>query len=194
MRFNEAEIEAKRHLYEETLTQTYLQHGPIVNNRVDTVRTPDGKECVRQVVEHPGGVVILPILEDGRILLIEQWRYPLGRTLIEVPAGKLDPGEHADPLKAAQRELLEETGYAADTWEPMHYIYTSPGFCDEKLYLYKATGLRKVAGQYGDEDEFIDVLTLTPEEAIAMVRTGAIVDAKTVCLLFHCFFDSASAS
>ncbi len=195
MRFNEEQIQEKLHLYEKTVSQHYVYKGPIVNSRIDEAIQPDGVRCQRQVVEHPGGVVILPMLEDGRMILVEQWRYPLGRTLIEFPAGKLDPGERADPLTAAKREFLEETGYEADCWEPMHYIYTSPGFCDEQLWLYKATGLRQVNANndLGDEDEFIDLIRLPPEEVFAKVRSGEIVDAKTLCLLFHVFGPGASS-
>ena len=176
----------KTHLTETTVSKNVLHRGIVVNMRRDEALRPDGKPCVREVVEHPGGVVILPLLPSGEIIMVEQWRYPLGKTLIEVPAGKLERGE--DPFEAAQRELLEETGYKAHQWEPMHYIYTAPGFCDEKLYLYKASELELIHPQaQGDEDEFLDIHKLTPDEAFALVRDGRITDAKTLSLLLHVF-------
>lgn len=176
----------KSHLTETTVSKTLINRGIVVNTRRDEALRPDGKPCIREVVEHPGGVVILPLLDSGEIIMVEQWRYPLGKTLIEVPAGKLERGE--DPFEAAQRELLEETGYKAHQWEPMHYIYTAPGFCDEKLYLYKASALELIHPHaQGDEDEFLDIHKLTPEEALMLVREGRITDSKTLCLLLHVF-------
>lgn len=177
-------------LTEKTLSQQLIHRGKVVTMRVDTAEQPDGKPCVREVVEHPGGVTILPILDDGRIILVEQWRYPLGQTLLELPAGKLDPGEKQNPLKAAQRELLEETGYRASHWEPMGHVFTAPGFCDEILYFYKATGLQLEmsldiqAAHMADEDEFIHLHQVTPEELSQWIRMGKITDSKTLSLLF----------
>ena len=179
----------KAHLAETTVSQTMIHRGIVVNTRRDEALRPDGKPCIREVVEHPGGVVILPLLQTGEtteIVLVEQWRYPLGKTLIEAPAGKLERNE--DPFAAAQRELLEETGYKAHRWEPLHYVYTAPGFCDEKLYLYKASQLELLHPEaQGDEDEFLDVHRLTLAQAFELVRQGHIVDAKTISLLFHVF-------
>jgi len=176
------------HLSETTLTQTHVHRGAIINVRKDTARQPNDRIVDREVVEHPGGVTILPILDDGRIILIEQWRYPLGQTLIEVPAGKLDPGERDNPLGAAQRELLEETGYTAKHWEEVLTLYTAPGFCDEKLWLYRATGLElSTEGTHLQEDEFIELMICTPEQVKQMVLEGKIQDAKTVALLWFYF-------
>lgn len=174
------------HLYEKTLGREIIYQGQVVTTRRDTARLPDGNTAVREVVEHPGGVVILPMLDDGRILLIRQWRYPLGRTLIEAPAGKLDPGEHDNPMEAARRELIEETGHAPANMEALTYVYSSPGFCDERLWLYKATGLKKIDNHDAvkTDDEFIDIIVVTVDEAFAMVKRGDIVDAKTLCLLW----------
>ncbi|MEB3287560.1 MAG: NUDIX hydrolase [Vampirovibrionales bacterium] len=168
---------------ETTLSQKMIHTGKIINVRVDQARQPDGKPCVREVVEHPGGVTILPILDDGRLIFVEQWRYPLGRLLLEFPAGKLDPGERSNPLGAAQRELLEETGYTASSWELLSEIFTAPGFCDEKLWFYRATGLLKADYHQGDDDEFIELKILSVEEALQKVKTREIVDAKTLSLL-----------
>ncbi len=177
--------ETKKHLMETTVSKTMIEKGMVVNFRRDDARQPDGVACKREVLEHPGGVVIMPVLPDGKILLVEQWRYALGRTLIELPAGKLDPGEHKTPYEAARRELIEETGYAPGVLEELTFIYTSPGFCDERLYLFKATELVPVDNpeQYKMDDEFIDIHKLTPDEAFEWVRQGKIVDAKTISLL-----------
>ena len=186
-RINDGDTSAQYpHLFERTVAQSVVHTGTVITTRRDEAELPDGQRATRDVVEHPGGVVILPVLDDGRILLVRQWRYPLGRTLIEVPAGKLDPGEHADPMAAARRELMEETGYEPAHMEELTSIYTSPGFCDERLWLYKATGLRKIA-DHNDvkaDDEFIDLLTVTVDEAFAMARSGEILDAKTLCLFW----------
>ncbi len=169
-------------LFEKTLSQKIVYKGRVVTIRYDEAELPDGKVRPRDVVMHPGGVVALPILDDGRIIFIRQFRYALGHTLLELPAGKLDPPEPPDA--AIKRELMEETGYAADEWEEITHIYTSPGFCDEKLWLYKATKLRPVENvETTDDEEHIQRFFLTPEEAWQKVRTREIVDAKTLCLL-----------
>lgn len=177
------------HFFEKTLSTELIFKGKVATVRRDMALDPGGREVVREVVEHPGGVVVCPVLDDGRILFVEQWRYPLQRTLLELPAGKLDwhDGVPEDPLKAIQRELLEETGYEAAHWEELTYIFTAPGFCNEKLWLYKATGLTDTQRRHPDEDEWLDVVLLTPEEAFEKIRTREIVDAKTVTLLLLCF-------
>jgi len=167
-------------LEEKFISTERLLDGKIVKVKRDIVMSPKG-ECFREVVEHPGGVVILPFLDDENIILIEQWRYPVGKAIIELPAGKLEYGE--DPFEAAKRELTEETGYVADKWEDLGYIHTTPGFCDEKLYLYKASGLTYKETNF-DEFEVVENRITPLNEALEMIKTGEIIDSKTICALF----------
>ncbi|OHB68084.1 MAG: NUDIX hydrolase [Planctomycetes bacterium RBG_13_63_9] len=139
--------------------------------------TPDGAEHARDVVRHPGAVAILPLLEDGRVCLVENYRAAVEETLIELPAGTLEPGE--DPVATARRELAEETGYRAGRIQWLATFYTSPGILDEKMRLYLATGLE--AGPPALEPgEDIRRLLATWEEALDMIRDGRIRDAKTI--------------
>ena len=142
-----------------------------------SLRLPSGRTVVRQVVQHPGAVVIMPQLEDGRLLLIAQYRFAVGETLLEFPAGTLEPGEA--PLECARRELIEETGYRADHWRPLGMIYSSPGFCDERQHLFMATGLVPEHAA-GDEDEIIEVKRLTVQEVERSIADGTLVDAKSI--------------
>ncbi len=166
---------------ETTVTSREIYNGKIIRLKVDEAQLPDGKIHSREVVEHPGGAVVMGILPNGKILLIRQFRYPLGHALYEFPAGKLDPGE--DPLTSIKRELEEETGYIADNWEEVTYIYTSPGFCNERLTIFKATGLRKSGNSRRQEDEFIEVLEASLEDLHRMIREKTLVDAKTICAI-----------
>ena len=141
-----------------------------------------GKTHTREIIEHPGAVTILPLLDDGRVCLIRNFRMAVGQTLIELPAGTLSPGE--DPLVAAHRELAEETGYVAQSIEHLHSFWMSPGILQERMHLYLATGLK--AGKATlEEGEEIQPLIVPWHEALAMTRDGRIQDAKTlVGLLF----------
>ena len=148
----------------------------------DTVRLPDGSEGTREYVRHPGAVAVVALFDDGQVLLERQFRYPHAREFIEIPAGKLEPGE--PPLATAQRELLEETGYVAADWRRLGVMQTTIAYSDETIELFLATRLtlreRKL-----DQGEFLEVLTLPFAEAIAMVRNGRITDSKSmVGLLF----------
>ncbi len=155
--------------------------GKVFDLVIDQVAYPDGTKGVREVAVHPGGAVALPIMDDGRILLIRQFRHPARQWFLELPAGKLEPKE--DPLRCAQRELEEETGYTAATWEPLISLHTTPGFCSEVLHLFIARRLHPApGGQRLEAGE--SSLTLHPttwDEALTAVERGTIVDAKTVC-------------
>ena len=168
-------------LEEKTISTEKLLSANIIKVRRDKVLSPKG-ECYREVVEHNGGVVILPQIDKNNIILIRQWRYATGRELIELPAGKLELDE--DPFACAKRELTEETGYEAQNWKSLGYIYTSPGFCNEKLFLYKATDLI-YKGTHFDEFETIENLVTPIAQAYKMISSGEIVDSKTICALCH---------
>jgi ADP-ribose pyrophosphatase len=162
-----------------------LHRGKVVDLFVDTIRLPSGKEAIREVVHHPGGVVAIPILEDGRLLLIRQFRYPLQKYILEFPAGKLDSGQ--PPLETMQRELEEETGYHAGDLRYVLSFHTSPGFCDEVIHLFTASDLTH-AGQRLEEGEHILVESYTLEECLHMIQTKDIADAKTILgLLWYHF-------
>ena len=154
--------------------------GTLLKVRRDTVRLPDGSEGTREYIRHPGAVAIVPLFDDGRILLERQFRYPHGREFIEVPAGKVDPGE--PHLETAKRELLEETGYAAKEWQRLGVIHTAIAYTDEAIELFIARKLSHL-GKKLDQGEFLETLTVGFDEAIAMIRDGRITDAKTVAAL-----------
>ena len=143
----------------------------------ETVHTPGGKDKTRDIVRHPGACVIVPLLDDGRVCLIRNFRIAVGETLIELPAGTLEPPEL--PAKTAERELIEETGYRAAKIELLHAFYASPGFLDEKMHLYVATGLMPGDSAL-EEGEEIENLLVPFGEAVAMIFRGEIQDAKTV--------------
>ena len=137
--------------------------------------------AIRQYFTHPGGVCVVPILEDGSIILVEQFRTPLGKLIYEIPAGKRDHGE--EPLMTATRELQEETGYTATQWTDLGYIYPCPGYSTEILYLYLAQGL--VPGKQNlDHGELVNVVKLPIAKAIEMIHQGLIPDAKTISGIF----------
>ena len=151
--------------------------GVVVDLTEDIVSLPNGATSVREVIHHPGGVCVAAVDEEMNVFVVRQWRYPFGRELLELPAGKLEKGE--DPLPAAARELSEETGLEADKWEDLGCIYVSPGISTEKLYLFLATGLRQ--GQaHPDPNEFLDVEKMPLSKLAAMAMDGTVHDAKTV--------------
>jgi ADP-ribose pyrophosphatase len=155
--------------------------GALLKVRCDRVRLPDGGEATREYIRHPGAVAIVPLFDDGRVLLERQFRYPHRRTFIEVPAGKLDPGE--PPLDTAKRELLEETGYAAQEWTRLGTMHTAIAYTDEAIELFLAKKLSRKGEAKLDAGEFLETLIVPFEEAIAMVRDGRITDSKSVCSL-----------
>lgn len=157
--------------------------GRLLKVQRDHVTLPNGNDTTREYIHHPGAVAIVPVLDDGRVVLVKQCRYPLRTLLWEIPAGKLDHGEAEDPDECAKRELSEETGYEAEQWQRLVSIATTPGFSDEIIHLYKASGLKQYA-QHTDEDEFIGVQAFTPEQLKAMIAAGELYDAKTLCALY----------
>lgn len=166
------------------LKREVVYRGRIFDLWVDDVRYPSGNLSVREIAHHPGGAVTVPVLEDGRVVLVRQLRYPFATHILELPAGKLSPGE--DPAQAAARELLEETGWSAGTLEPLVSIMTTPAFCDEVLHLFLARGLRlSPDGPRREEGEFsMSVALYTMEEIFGMIAAGEIRDAKTIVGLY----------
>jgi ADP-ribose pyrophosphatase len=162
------------------LKREVLYTGRTFDLIVDQVEYPSGNRSVREIAHHPGGAVVVPLLDDGRVILVSQLRYPLGKRILELPAGKLAPGE--DPVAAAVRELEEETGWSADSVEKLTSIYTTPGFCDEELHIYLATRLKEsLRGQTREEGEFTMTVHLFPlDEVIRMIDSGEIHDGKTI--------------
>jgi ADP-ribose pyrophosphatase len=162
------------------LRSDILYHGKVFDLVVDQVQYPSGRKGVREIARHPGGAVVVPLLDDGRIVMVQQLRYPFGRHLLELPAGKLGPGE--DPAIAAGRELAEETGWIAGDLEKLVSIYTSPGFCDEELHIFLGRQLRESPeGHRREEGEFSMTVQLLPlETAVERVVRGEIQDAKTI--------------
>lgn len=165
------------HLLEKMLGSEKVFAGKMINLRVDDVQLPDGKKAKREVVEHPGAVAVVPVLPDGRIILVKQYRHPVGEVTWEIPAGKLDQKEA--PELCAFRELEEETGYKAKKMRKLTTFFTTPGFTNEVIHLYAAEGLEETA-QNTDEDEFIDALEVSRSDAMWMIRSGEIKDAKSI--------------
>lgn len=168
------------------LTETQLSSrsvycGSLLHVKEDRVALPDGRQATREYIVHPGAVVVVPLLDNGDVIMERQFRYPLRRDLYELPAGKLDPGE--DPLSCGQRELLEETGYIAAKWRFLATIHPCIGYSDESMSLYLAEDL--TPGEHKrDGDEFLEIFTLSLVEALDWVRCGRITDVKTVIGLF----------
>ena len=167
---------------DENLKETFvsserLYEGKMINLRRDMVLLPNGREASREIVEHPGAIAVVPVLPDGRIVLVRQFRHPVGQILLEIPAGKLAPGENPD--ECALRELEEETGYLAGTLERKASIFTAPGFTDEVIHIYIASELQKTAVN-PDEDEFLDIIAYERQEIKQMIQSGVICDAKTI--------------
>jgi ADP-ribose pyrophosphatase len=166
-----------RHLIEEATGQQELLKGHFLHVVRDTVRLPDGAPATREYVLHPGAVAVVPLLDDGRIVLERQYRHPTRQVMIEIPAGKLDAGESS--LSCGQRELLEETGYVAREWAFAFTVYPTVAYSDEAIQVWFARGLEHRGAQL-DHGEFLEVITATPEQFLAWCRDGTIVDAKTL--------------
>ena len=163
-------------LFEKQLSSEYFFKGKIINMRRDRVLLPDGSESFREVVEHPGGVCVAAITEEDEILLVRQFRYPYSEELLEIPAGKRDKNE--DPLECGKRELLEETGAVAENYFSLGRLYPTPGYTDEVIYMYGATGL-SFKDACPDEGEFLTLERIPFERALEMVMDNTITDAKT---------------
>ena len=162
---------------EEVIASRTVFKGRLINLRVDTVRTPDGLEHVREVVEHPGAVAIVPVLPNGDVVLVRQYRHPVGLRTLEIPAGTREVGE--DPKKTAIRELREETGYRAGSMTELVRFYSSPGWANEELVVYVARDI--VAGTpQTEEDEDLVIETIGPSDVIGRIANGDISDSKTI--------------
>jgi ADP-ribose pyrophosphatase len=165
------------HLKETRIDGETAYDGGFLKVNRDRIKLPDGSITHREYIRHPGAVVILPLLPDGRVLLERQFRYPNDRVFIEFPAGKIDPGE--DPLECAKRELQEETGYTASQWQFVCTIHNAIAYSDEHLDLYLAKGLTEGAARL-DEGEFLELFTTTVPELLEQVRLGKVSDVKTI--------------
>lgn len=169
--------------YEKQLSTEIVFKGKIFDIKHDEVELSNGATSFRDVILHPGGVVIVAEKSD-KILLVKQYRYAISQAIYELPAGKLEYGE--DPFEAAKRELHEETGYTATNWESLGFINTTAGICNERLYLYKAQ-IDDFIGQKPDENEIIDYFELDKNEVFDMIKNGEINDAKTICGLMRAY-------
>jgi ADP-ribose pyrophosphatase len=165
------------HLAEKKISGEGVYDGIFLKMKRDIVSLPDGQHSVREYLEHPGAVAILAILDDGRVLLERQYRYPIAQAVIEIPAGKLNTGE--DPLLCAQRELQEETGYTAKHWSKIRRIHPVISYSTEFIDIYLAEGLSPGPARL-DEEEFLDVFASPLEELLNWVETGKITDVKTI--------------
>ncbi|HXX62725.1 MAG TPA: NUDIX hydrolase [Bacteroidota bacterium] len=162
------------------LSHEVFYSGRVFDLIIERVEYPSGAQAVREIARHPGGAATVPLTDDGRVLLVRQMRFPLGRFITEIPAGKLSPGE--DPAQAAARELAEETGYDARRMEKLAAVYTSPGFCDELLHLYLGRGLvARPEGPRREEGEQSMTLESVPlADAVQNALNGTYQDAKTI--------------
>lgn len=168
-------------LTEITVSSQKVFEGELLHVYQDHARLPDGKVKIREYIAHPGAVVIIPLLDNGELVLERQFRYPLHRDFYELPAGKIDAGE--DPLACAQRELLEETGYTAKSWRYLATLYPCIGYSNEKLIYYLAQELT-FEGANLDDGEYLEIFTLPPAEALEWIKEGKITDNKSVSGLF----------
>lgn len=163
-------------LTEKTLDKQYAYQGRIINVRVDKAQLPDGRQVRREVIEHPGGVCVLPLTDDGQVIMVRQYRYPHSRLFLEIPAGKLEPGE--DPFECGKRELREETGMTAGKYRSLGRLVPTPAYCGEVIYIYMATELKPDRQQL-DDGEFLEVERYPLDTLVQMVLNGEIEDAKT---------------
>ena len=165
-------------LEEKTLSTEHIFTGKVISLQVDNVELPNGKTSKREIIKHPGAVAVIAVTDNDKIIMVEQYRKALERTIVEIPAGKLERGEK--PEICAARELEEETGFVSNKMERLISFYTSPGFADELVHVFLATGLKKKENAATtDEDEFVNLIEVTLEEALALLKNQKIHDAKT---------------
>ncbi len=171
-----------QNLEEKTIESVTIFNGKLLELRRDRVKLPDGHESTREYVRHQGAVVIIPVLPNGDLIFERQYRYPLQQVIIELPAGKIDPGENI--LETAKRELSEETGYTATDWRHLGLTHPCVGYSNERIEIFLAQGLVKENAQHLDHGEFVELFTLSLDEALNSVRSGEINDSKTIASLF----------
>ena len=167
-------------LIEVPQTKSVVYKGNFLEFHRDTVVLPNGCTTSREYLHHPGAIAAVPVLDDGTVILVRQFRYPTGRALLEIPAGKLESGE--EPEECVRRELAEEIGYQPDTIIPLTSIWTTPGFTDEIIHLFYATGLKPCPGQI-DPDEFLERVIMTRQELLEIVTKPDLIDGKTIVAL-----------
>lgn len=166
------------HLIEKTLAKKEIFKGRVIDLQVEEVQLPNGKTSTREVIKHPGAVAVIALTVDHKLVMVKQYRKAMDRVLVEIPAGKLEKGE--EPIVTAKRELEEETGYTCKELKHIISFYTSPGFADELVHLYTAEKLEVMETKASlDEDEFVEVIETSIEEALQMIQTNEIYDAKT---------------
>lgn len=169
-------------LFEKTVNKNYVYEGRIINVRCDDAELYNGKPCVREVVEHNGGVCVAAITDNKELIFVRQFRYPYMELILELPAGKLELGE--DPFEAGKRELEEETGTVAEKYYDLGKFYPTPGYCGEIIHLYAASNLKSTS-MNPDEDEFLEVEKIKLNKAVDMVLSGEIRDGKTQTLIMR---------
>lgn len=162
---------------EKKISSKDIYKGRIVHLHIDEVELIDGSTSVREIIEHDGGVTVIPVDENGDVYCVRQYRYGFGKSIVETPAGKLEKGE--EPLACAVRELSEETGFTADKYIYLGEFYPSPGYCHEKLYAYLALGLKKGKAHL-DEGEYLDVIKYPLDTLVEMIMRNELYDAKTI--------------
>lgn len=176
------QIDEHQHLKETELESTQVYRGILLDIRHDRIQLPDGNESAREYVSHPGAVLIIPLLDNGELLIERQFRYPLRKAFLELPAGKIEPDE--DILRTATRELLEETGHSASQWRHLGITHPCIGYSNERIELFLASGLKRESGQQLDHGEFLDVINISLDDALLAIRQGEITDGKTITALF----------
>ena len=169
-------------LIEKTLKSETVYEGKFLTVKKDTALLSNGREATREWVTHPGASAVLPLTDDNKIIFERQYRYPIGKVTLEIPAGKMDKGE--DPLLCAKRELSEETGYTSSDMAKLTTIATTVGFSNEYIHLYLAKNLTQ-GKQHTDEDEFINLVEIPFIQALEMIKDGTISDAKTICAILY---------